>query len=87
MDTAAVMKSLDLVITADTSVAHLAGGLGIPTWVVLPFPAEWRWLMDSQDSLWYPTMRLFRQKKSNDWSSVVQKMKCALKEKIRDNNI
>lgn len=83
MDTAAVIKSLDLVITADTSVAHLAGGLGVPTWIILPFPAEWRWLMHRQDSPWYPTARLFRQKKINDWQPVVKKLKKALREIIQ----
>jgi tetratricopeptide (TPR) repeat protein len=67
MDTAAIMMNLDLVITSDTSVAHLAGGLGVPVWVALPFIAEWRWLLDRMDSPWYPTMRLFRQKSLGDW--------------------
>ena len=62
MDTAAIMMNLDLVITSDTSVAHLAGALGVPVWVVLPFVPDWRWLLDRSDSPWYPTMRLFRQK-------------------------
>ncbi|MFC1845734.1 tetratricopeptide repeat protein [Candidatus Dependentiae bacterium] len=83
MDTAAVMKSLDLVITADTSIAHLAGGLGVQTWIILPFPAEWRWLMNRDDSPWYPTVRLFRQKKINEWQPVVQKIKKALKETVK----
>src|SRR5205085_11428292 len=61
MDTAAVMKSLDLVITSDTATAHLAGALGVPVWVALPFAPDWRWLEDRADSPWYPTMRLFRQ--------------------------
>ncbi len=71
MDTAAVMKNLDLVITVDTSIAHLAGGLGVPVWVLLPAPAEWRWLTNRNDSVWYPTMRLFRQKKSGNWTEVI----------------
>ena len=54
MDTAAVMKNLDLVITADTAVAHLAGALGVPVWVALPFAPDWRWLLDRTDSPWYP---------------------------------
>ena len=61
LDTAAVMTQLDLVVTPDTSVAHLAGGLGVPVWLVLPYAAEWRWLIDRDDSPWYPSMRLFRQ--------------------------
>ena len=61
MDTAAVMMNLDLIISADTSPAHLAGALGRPVWLALPFAGCWRWLLDREDSPWYPTMRLFRQ--------------------------
>ena len=70
MDTVAVMKNLDLIITVDTSIAHLAGGLGVPTWVVLPFPAEWRWLTHGDTTPWYKSMRLFRQKKYGNWDDV-----------------
>lgn len=72
MDTAAVIKNLDLVITVDTSIAHLAGGLGVETWVILPEPADWRWLRDTFDSPWYPTIKLFRQKESGNWEGVIQ---------------
>jgi tetratricopeptide (TPR) repeat protein len=82
MDTAAVMKNLDLVITVDTSIAHLAGGLGVPVWVVLPFPAEWRWLTERSDSPWYPTMRLFRQKRFGDWNSTIDELTTALKQRV-----
>ncbi len=68
MDTAAIMKQLDLVITSDTATAHLAGALGVPVWVVLPHAAEWRWMRDREDSPWYPTMRLFRQSRPGSWS-------------------
>ena len=61
MDTAAIMMNLDLVITSDTAVPHLAGALGVPVWVALPFVPDWRWLLEREDSPWYPTMRLFRQ--------------------------
>ena len=61
MDTAAVIRNLDLVVTADTAIAHLAGALGVPVWVALQFSADWRWLLGRDDSPWYPTMRLFRQ--------------------------
>lgn len=71
MDTAAVMKHLDLVITVDTSIAHIAGALGVPVWVMLPYVSDWRWMLERSDSSWYPTMRLFRQPKSDDWESVV----------------
>jgi hypothetical protein len=66
-DTAAVMANLDLVITIDTVTAHLAGALARPTWVLLKHVAEWRWMTDREDSPWYPTMRLFRQSKPDDW--------------------
>ena len=69
-DTAAVLMQLDLVITVDTAVAHCAGALGIPVWVVLPFAPDWRWLLERNDSPWYPTMRLFRQKQPGDWDEV-----------------
>lgn len=84
MDTAAVMKSLDLVITCDTSLAHLAGALGVPVWLALDFGADWRWLLDRDDSPWYPTMRLFRQTAPGDWGGVFQKIKKALRA-LRDN--
>jgi tetratricopeptide (TPR) repeat protein len=70
MDTAAVMKNLDLVITADTAVAHLAGALGVPVWVVIGVNSDWRWLADREDSPWYPSMRLFRQRRPGDWEGV-----------------
>jgi len=70
IDTAAVMANLDLVITSDTAIAHLAGALGCRTWLVLPFSADWRWLMHRSESPWYPTMRIFRQASAGDWVSV-----------------
>jgi tetratricopeptide (TPR) repeat protein len=70
-DTAALIANLDLVISADTSVAHLAGALGKPTWTLLPFHPDLRWLLNRSDSPWYPTMRLFRQPKPRDWQSVI----------------
>ena len=78
MDTAAVMTLLDLVITSDTAIAHLAGALGRPVWVVLPHAADWRWLLGRDDSPWYPTMRLFRQDRPGDWPGVVQRLLAAL---------
>jgi len=75
MDTAAVMMNLDLVITSDTAVAHLAGALGRPVWVALPYSADWRWLLARDDSPWYPTMRLYRQTARGDWTSVFERIK------------
>jgi tetratricopeptide (TPR) repeat protein len=74
METAAVIKCLDLIITIDTSIAHLAGALGVPVWVALPFAPEWRWLRDRDDSVWYPTMRLFRQSEPGNWQPVFERM-------------
>jgi len=74
IDTAAAMAGLDLVVTCDTSIAHLAGALGRPVWVALKKDAEWRWLRERGDSPWYPTMRLFRQPSIGDWGSVFAAM-------------
>ena len=79
VETAAVMKNLDLIICCDTSVAHLAGALGLPVWVALPFAADWRWLQEREGSPWYPTMRLFRQTRMKDWQEVFQRMTEALR--------
>jgi ADP-heptose:LPS heptosyltransferase len=73
-DTAAVIENLDLVISIDTSVAHLAGAMGKPVWVMLPYAADWRWFLNRDDSPWYPTMRLFRQEKQGDWKTVLQRI-------------
>jgi tetratricopeptide (TPR) repeat protein len=78
MDTAAVMMSLDLVITSDTAIAHLAGALGVPVWLALSFAADWRWLLDRGDNPWYPTMRLFRQKRPGDWTGPFEEIFGAL---------
>ncbi len=82
MDTAAIMKNVDLVITSDTSVAHLAGALAVPVWVVLPFVADWRWFLNRTDSPWYPTMRMFRQRQRGDWDGAFSDVKAALLEQI-----
>jgi hypothetical protein len=74
LDTSAVMQNLDLVVTADTAAAHLAGGLGVPVWVALSQIADWRWLRDRDDTPWYPTMRLFRQRRLGDWAEVFERM-------------
>jgi tetratricopeptide (TPR) repeat protein len=71
-DTAGLLHNLDLVISVDTAVAHLAGALGKPVWVLLPFIPDWRWMMNRQDSPWYPTMKLFRQKRFGDWANVIE---------------
>ena len=80
VDTAAVMKCCDLVITSDTAVAHLAGALGVKTWVALKQVPDWRWFLERDDSPWYPSMRLFRQGSPGDWDGVFASMKVALVE-------
>jgi hypothetical protein len=77
-ETAAAVCRLDLVISVDTAVAHLAGALGRPTWVLLRHPPEWRWLLEREDSPWYPTARLFRQRKEGDWPEVVREVAATL---------
>jgi hypothetical protein len=77
-ETAALISCLDLVITVDTSVAHLAAALGCPTWILLPYTPDWRWLLGSDHSPWYPTVRLFRQTETRDYASVLDRVKTEL---------
>ena len=77
-DTAALIDQLDLVISIDTAVAHLAGALGKPVFLMLPFAPDWRWLLERSDSPWYPTMRIFRQKQAGDWGEVMPRVHAAL---------
>jgi hypothetical protein len=78
-ETAALISCLDLVISVDTSVAPLAGALGCPTWVLLPFTPDWRWLLDRDDSPWYPSMRLFRQTETRDYAMVLDRVRSELR--------
>lgn len=82
MDTAAVMAHLDLVITVDTSIAHLAGALGIPTFLMLPYQTDWRWITDRTDTPWYPSMRIFKQQKPFDYAGVTHVIIEAVKHRI-----
>lgn len=82
-DTAALIEALDLVISVDTSVAHLAGALGRPVWLANRFSPDWRWMLGREDSPWYPTMRIFRQPARGDWTSVVGALRRALAEEVR----
>ncbi len=82
VDTSAVMANLDVIVTSDTGVAHLAAALGRPTWIALRYVPEWRWLLGRADSPWYPTVRLFRQKRPDDWISVFEEIAAALQEMV-----
>src|SRR5262249_56811402 len=73
-ETAAVVANLDLVVTVDTAVAHLAGAMGRPVWVALKQVPDWRWLLGREDSPWYPTARLFRQPRAGDWDEVFRRI-------------
>jgi hypothetical protein len=77
-DTAALCDLVDLVISVDTSVAHLAGALGKPTWILLPYSPDWRWMLDRDDSPWYPSVRLYRQSQARSWPPVLARMRSDL---------
>jgi ADP-heptose:LPS heptosyltransferase len=89
-DTAAVLGELDLVIMCDSSVAHLAGALERPVWVLMPYAPDWRWLLGRDDSPWYPTMRLFRQSEPKRWDDVFDRVVAALRlasaERLRERS-
>jgi ADP-heptose:LPS heptosyltransferase len=78
LQTAALISCLDVVITVDTSVAHLAGTLGRATWILLPHVPDWRWLLNRDDSPWYPTVRLFRQSETREYGSVIERVRTEL---------
>ena len=81
-DTAALLDLMDLVITIDTSVAHLAGAMGKPVWILLPYNPDWRWLLDRNDSPWYPSARLFRQQQIGNWAAVIDQVENELRSVI-----
>jgi len=87
MDTAALIQNLDLIISVDTSIAHLAGALGKPTWVILPWKSDWRWLINRDDCPWYPTVRLFRKQQDDDWQAVIKEIVTMLKEYIKEYRV
>ena len=78
-DTAAILCVADLLISVDSSPTHLAGALGRPAWVMLPFVPDWRWLMDRDDTPWYPRHRLFRQPRRGDWAAVIANIEASLR--------
>ena len=77
-ETGAVIANLDLVLAVDTAIVHLAGAIGAPAWVLVPQPSDWRWLVGREDSVWYPTLRLFRQEKPTEWAPVLERVAIAL---------
>jgi hypothetical protein len=81
-DTAAAIDNLDLIISVDTATAHLAGAMGKPVWLLLPYIPDWRWMLEKDDSPWYPTMRLFRQRKNKSWTDVLSQVATALKQRF-----
>ena len=81
-ETAALIARLDLVVSVDTGIAHLAGALGVPVWVAVPYRTDWRWMLGRSDSPWYPTMRLFRQQRWGDWEGVFDEIATALAERV-----
>jgi ADP-heptose:LPS heptosyltransferase len=78
-DLAAAIAGMDLVITVDHVIAHLAGALGKPTWILLPFAPDWRWMLDREDTPWYPTAQLFRQQHPGDWHGVFKRVAWSLR--------
>ncbi|MCY2951945.1 MAG: hypothetical protein NTU53_08205 [Planctomycetota bacterium] len=82
MDTAAIMKGLDLVVTVNTLIAHLVGALGVPAWVLLPFVSERRWMRGRADGPWYPTMRLYRQERFGDWRGAFEQVISDLRRRL-----
>jgi ADP-heptose:LPS heptosyltransferase len=83
-DTAALIANMDLIISADTSSVHVAGALAKPVWILLPFTPDWRWLLDRDDSPWYPTARLFRQSEARAWEGVIARVCSALSNFIHE---
>ena len=83
-DTAGLIAQLDLIISIDTSVAHLAAAMGKPLWLLLPLVPTWRWLRNGEESPWYPTMRLFRQTQSGDWTELIQRVEKSLKQLLNE---
>jgi hypothetical protein len=78
-ETGAVIKTLDILVAVDTAVVHLAGAIGAEAWVLVPEPADWRWLLDRADSPWYPTLKLFRQRRAAEWAPVLAEVAQALR--------
>ena len=82
LENAAIIENCDLIITSDTSIAHLAGGMGKPTWLLLHHPPDWRWGLEGKISFWYPSMKLFRQKERHNWQEVMERVSNTIKKEI-----
>ena len=87
LETAAIFANCDLVITSDTSVAHLAGGMGKTTWLLLHKVPDWRWGLEGDTTFWYPSMRLFRQREQGNWNEVLERVAEELQQKFGDNSM
>jgi hypothetical protein len=81
-ETAALIENLDMIVTVDTSMGHLAGALGKPVWIMIPKAADWRWMLDRSDTPWYPSARLFRQDKPGAWTPVIESLRAALVQEL-----
>ncbi|HET6307312.1 MAG TPA: glycosyltransferase family 9 protein, partial [Rhodopila sp.] len=86
-ETAALIENLDLVVTVDTSMGHLAGALGKPAWILIPKAADWRWMLDREDSPWYPSVRLFRQQVPGAWDEPMRRLQAALRGVLQGENV
>jgi hypothetical protein len=84
-ETAALIENLDLIVTVDTAIGHLAGALGKPAWILIPKAADWRWMLDRDDSPWYPSVRLFRQQRPGDWDGPLGRLRAALAGELADS--
>ncbi len=85
-ETAALIENLDLVITVDTSMGHLAGAMARPVWIMVPKAADWRWMLEREDTPWYPTARLFRQAKPGEWDPVLSRVIAALSGELQQQS-
>jgi ADP-heptose:LPS heptosyltransferase len=85
-DTAAVLALCDLLITVDTAPAHLAGAMGRPVWVLVPFAPDWRWMLEGETTPWYPSARVFRQSALADWNAVIARVAAALQEQLKGSS-
>ena len=77
-----MLKALDVLVTIDSSIAHMAGALGVKTYLLLPHTAEWRWFNDNETTPWYKSITIFKQKSPNDWDEVIERVKCKLAKNI-----